>query len=124
MAMKVTFHNPIESKSKGNGKHRSRTKASKDPGGYKSLRFEYECNRSTLDVSFRRTVRVPDNQRSYDLPPDGGAFPLFSVNRYREQLPAEIADKGGVFLPIYRKLFTSSLASIWNVAIPLSPFRS
>lgn len=97
--MKVSLHNPIESKAK----RKSSQSATNDPVGHESLRFEYERNNSTLDISFRRTVRVPDNDRSYDLPPDGGAFPLYSVNRHRRQLPADIVDKGGVFLPIYRK---------------------
>jgi hypothetical protein len=105
MAMKVNFHGPIEAKPKPRGKgwSRHKKKISKEPHGHESLRFEYEHNNATLDVSFRRTVRVPDNQRSYDLPPDGGAFPLFSVIRYRERLPADITTKGGAFLPIHRK---------------------
>jgi len=56
-----------------------------------------------LDISFRRTVRVPDNQQISKLPPDLGKFPLFQVKDYASKMPAEMAAKGGLFMPMYGK---------------------
>lgn len=53
-------------------------------------------------ISFERTLRVPDNQIVNNLPPSLGQFPLFSVADY-ETMPAEMAKKGGVFLPMYQR---------------------
>ncbi|KAH7001269.1 hypothetical protein EDB80DRAFT_894978 [Ilyonectria destructans] len=56
-----------------------------------------------LDISFRRTVRVPDNQQLSQLPPDIGKFPLFQVKDYANKMPREIVDKGGLFIPMYQR---------------------
>jgi hypothetical protein len=56
-----------------------------------------------LTITFKRTVRVPDNDESTALPPDMGSFPLFKVDDYAESLPVNMAQKGGLFLPMYRK---------------------
>jgi hypothetical protein len=57
-----------------------------------------------LRISFRRTIRVPDNgQQISFLPPDLGAFPLKAVSKYAGEMSAEMAAKGGVFMPMYRK---------------------
>ena len=61
-----------------------------------------------LQISFRRSVRVPaqkvDGLPSY-LPPGLGLFPLYNVAEF-PNLPRRMIEKGGVFMPIYR---TSSL---------------
>ncbi|KAI1456079.1 hypothetical protein F4805DRAFT_468314 [Annulohypoxylon moriforme] len=56
-----------------------------------------------LDISFRRTIRVPDNAGESKLPPDLGQFPLFKVRDYAHRLPPEMTAKGGVFMPMYQK---------------------
>ncbi|KAK6081120.1 hypothetical protein SCUP234_04773 [Seiridium cupressi] len=56
-----------------------------------------------LRVSFIRTVRVPDNATHSKLPPGLGEFPLYKVQDYAKQLPDEMVDKGGIFLPMYQK---------------------
>ena len=55
-----------------------------------------------LRISFRRTIRVPDNDQISFLPPDLGAYPLESVRKHIDKLPAELAAKGGVFFPMYQ----------------------
>lgn len=55
-----------------------------------------------LDISFQRTIRVPDGKGDSELPPGRGTFPLYSVETYAEKLPKEMAAKGGLFLPMYR----------------------
>ena len=62
-----------------------------------------------LEIDFHRTIRVPDDGSSYQLPPDLGNFPIFSVDDYAEKLPVEVVRKGGVFVPIRRKSMISYL---------------
>ena len=50
-----------------------------------------------LSLSFRRTIRVPDNQQASHLPPDLGKFPLSKVSDHEQELPAAIVTKGGLF---------------------------
>lgn len=57
----------------------------------------------SIDISFRRTLRVPDGQDSSMLPPDLGSFPLFPVTKFRKTLPKNMAMKGGLLIPMYRK---------------------
>jgi hypothetical protein len=56
-----------------------------------------------LKISFRRTIRVPDNEESHFLPPDLGAFPLKAVSQHSSKLDPAMVMKGGVFFPMYRK---------------------
>ena len=55
-----------------------------------------------LEIIFHRTVRAPDNNQTSALPPSLGRFPLLQVKDYVQNLPATMASKGGLFLPMYR----------------------
>lgn len=68
-----------------------------------SIRIENGDIESFLEISFRRILRVPDNGKSYNLPPEFGKFPIYSVHTFSSTLPADISSKGGCFIPIYRK---------------------
>lgn len=72
------------------------------PGAQKAIEVCYG-SLDYLEISLRRTVRVPDNGIAYDLPPDCGAFPIYSVDAYKESLPQSMTAKGGLFIPIYGK---------------------
>lgn len=56
-----------------------------------------------LRISFRRTIRVPDNHQVSSLPPYLDAFPLHPIARYADNLPTNMAAKGGAFLPMHRE---------------------
>ncbi|KAM0248958.1 hypothetical protein ACHAP5_003167 [Fusarium lateritium] len=56
-----------------------------------------------LIITFKRTIRVPDNDESTALPPDMGSLPLFKVDDYADTLPVNMAQKGGLFLPMYQR---------------------
>lgn len=64
-----------------------------------------------LKVSFERTIRVPDNSNTNALPPSLGQFPLYKTQDYVDTLPKQMAAKGGLFLPMYRKSSTLSMAA-------------
>lgn len=56
-----------------------------------------------VNLSFQRTLRIPDDGRTYPLPPGLGAFPLRLVRDYASRVPAGWAARGGVFLPMYQR---------------------
>ncbi|MCU0684510.1 MAG: hypothetical protein MUF34_20075 [Polyangiaceae bacterium] len=56
-----------------------------------------------LVVTFRRTLRIPDDGRQYDLPPGLGNFPLVNVEgEVAAKLGDRLAKRGGVALPMYQ----------------------
>ncbi len=86
-----------------------RTVSLTDPmlySGYGSIQVTYG-EYEDLKISMRRTIRVPDTGSSYDLPPDCGAFPLYSINDFKHRLPENMTAKGGIFVPIYGGLCKS-----------------
>ena len=64
-----------------------------------SVFFEDRC----LNIRFHRTIRIPDDDQTYNLPASLGTFPLFNVTDYTNTLPQDVVEKGGFFLPMYRK---------------------
>lgn len=57
-----------------------------------------------LIISFMRTIRVPEDNQQYDLPPGLGRFPIFDIRPFDARLPPSMVAQGGLFLPMYRKL--------------------
>lgn len=55
---------------------------------------------AVLRVAFQRTLRTPDDGRTYSLPAGLGRFPLRNVDDL-ERPPAEWVTHGGVALPMY-----------------------
>ena len=55
-----------------------------------------------LTVSFQRTLRIPDDGRTYPLPPGLGRFPLRHVDDHHDRLPASWVEHGGVMTPMYQ----------------------
>ena len=53
-------------------------------------------------ISFQRTLRIPDDNRDYSLPPGLGDFPLNLVDDYAKNVPDAWNAHGGVFLPMYQ----------------------
>ncbi len=54
-------------------------------------------------VSFQRTLRVPDDGRSYPLPPGLGPFPVRRVGDFADRVPASWREAGGFFVPMYQR---------------------
>jgi hypothetical protein len=55
-----------------------------------------------LEIGFQRTFRIPDDGKTYPLPPGFGYFPLRHVDDHARRVPADWLDRGGVMLPMYQ----------------------
>ncbi|OIW34839.1 hypothetical protein CONLIGDRAFT_27029 [Coniochaeta ligniaria NRRL 30616] len=49
-----------------------------------------------LAISFHRTVRIPDDGGSYPAPKSLGALPLLNVSHFKDKLPTDAIEKGGL----------------------------
>lgn len=69
-----------------------------------SLRFSFPevHEEARCSVSFIRTLRIPDDDREYPLPPGFSRFPLQHVDDYASRVPDSWSAHGGVFLPMYQ----------------------
>jgi hypothetical protein len=66
------------------------------------FRFPEVHEDAVCKITFQRTLRIPDDNRTYDLPPGLGHFPLEHTSKHSANLPDSIASKGGVLLPMYQ----------------------
>ncbi|HKB01332.1 MAG TPA: hypothetical protein VKD90_03890 [Gemmataceae bacterium] len=55
-----------------------------------------------LEIGFQRTFRIPDDGKTYPLPPGFGFFPLCHVDDHARRVPADWLERGGVMLPMYQ----------------------
>lgn len=58
--------------------------------------------RATLKIGLQRTLRLPDDNTAYPLPPSLGEFPLKHVDDYAGKLPALWSEHGGAFFPMWQ----------------------
>ena len=66
------------------------------------FRFPDVHEDAVLRVDFQRTLRIPDDNRDYPLPPGLGSFPLEHVDDYTGSVPESWAQHGGVFFPMHQ----------------------
>lgn len=57
---------------------------------------------ATMSISFQRTLRIPDDGKSYPLPPGLGDFPLRHVDDFAGKVPDRWLTHGGVMLPMHQ----------------------
>lgn len=55
-----------------------------------------------LRLTLQRTLRLPEDDRTYPLPPGLGRFPMRHIDDYRERVPASSIRRGGVIVPMYQ----------------------
>jgi hypothetical protein len=55
-----------------------------------------------LAIDLQRTLRIPDDDRAYPLPPGLGRFPLRHVDDVAANVPPAWLEHGGVLLPMYQ----------------------
>lgn len=67
-------------------------------------------------LNFQRTLRIPDDGKTYPLPPGLGTFPVCQVDDYKDKVPSEWVKHGGVFIPMYQReaLWISFQARHWK----------
>ena len=53
-------------------------------------------------IDFQRTLRIPDDECTYPLPPGLGSFPLRHLDDFADRLPRESVRRGGVIMPIHQ----------------------
>ena len=56
-----------------------------------------------FSLNFQRTLRIPDDGKTYPLPPGLGIFPICRVEDYRDRVPSSWLEHGGVFIPMYQR---------------------
>ena len=56
-----------------------------------------------FSVSFQRTLRIPDDGKTYPLPPTLGRFPVHEVKDYEKRIPMEWKERGGFFISMYQR---------------------
>lgn len=66
------------------------------------VRFPEVHEEARLELDFQRTLRIPDDNREYPLPPGLGQFPLVHTEDFADRVPEEWVKRGGVILPIYQ----------------------
>jgi hypothetical protein len=80
------------------------------------LAFTDPVSNTGLRVTFQRTLRIPDDGKTYPLPPGLGSFPIRRVLAYRDRVPTEWVKTSGVFLPMYQReaMWISFSARFWR----------
>ncbi len=58
--------------------------------------------KARLRIDFLRTLRIPDNGRTYPLPPGLDPFPLRHVDDYAATVSPKWLEQGGVMFPMYQ----------------------
>ena len=56
-----------------------------------------------FSLNFQRTLRIPEDGKTYPLPPGLGNFPVCRVEDYRDTVPQSWLKHGGVFIPMYQR---------------------
>lgn len=67
-----------------------------------NFRFDAVDPDCHMSLSFKRTLRIPDDNKKYGLPPSLGNFPLHQVDDFAEKLPETWKEHGGAFFPMYQ----------------------
>ncbi len=68
---------------------------------YETTNLEDE-SLAQVGVGFQRTLRIPDDGRTYPLPAGLGRFPLRSVDDFAATAPDSWIKRGGVTMPMYQ----------------------
>lgn len=57
---------------------------------------------AVVQIDFQRTLRIPDDDREYALPPGLGRFPLRHLDDFGARVPEPWLARGGIMLPMYQ----------------------
>ena len=84
-----------------------------------TFRFPDVHPHAQCSIGFQRTLRIPDDDRTYPLPPGLGHFPLHHLDDFADRLPTESVRRGGVLTPMYQAeaLWVSFSSSRYPIAV-------
>ena len=66
------------------------------------FRFPEVHEHAECAIDFQRTLRIPDDEKKYSLPPGLGRFPLRHLDDYARKLPEGWLSRGGVIMPMHQ----------------------
>jgi hypothetical protein len=66
------------------------------------FRFPEVHEHARTAINFQRTLRIPDDGKTYPLPPGLGSFPLRHVEDYEARVPKAWSGRAGVMMPLYQ----------------------
>lgn len=66
------------------------------------MNVKHKDKYDSLSIGFQRTLRIPDDNKLYSLPPGLGNFPLAHVEDYADKIPPAWNEHGGIFMPMYQ----------------------
>jgi hypothetical protein len=66
------------------------------------FRFPEVHGDAVLRIEFQRTLRIPDDDSEYPLPPGLGRFPMRHVDDFSDRVPERWLRRGGTVLPMYQ----------------------
>lgn len=88
------------------------------------FRFPQIEEEASFSIDFQRTLRIPDSERTYPLPPGLGQFPLRHTEDYSTTLPPSTNERGGVILPMWQAeamwLNFSNSGPTWDMDFPVA----
>jgi hypothetical protein len=83
-----------------------------------SLRLEHDTIRvgDHVEITFYRTLRLPDDGKVYPLPPGLGTFPIVRVEDYADRVPAAWREAGGFIIAMYQReaLWIRFRGAVWR----------
>ena len=71
-------------------------------GNRLGIRFPEVHDNASCGIEFQRTLRIPDDDTDYPLPPGLGRFPLRHLDDYVAGLSDEWQKRGGVIAPMHQ----------------------
>ncbi len=83
------------------------------------FRFPKIEEESRFRINFQRTLRIPDTDTTYSLPPGLSPFPVRHVEDYAANLPPATTARGGVILPMWQAEAMWMSFSSWTLGLPL-----
>ncbi|QIG49466.1 hypothetical protein G5V57_18145 [Nordella sp. HKS 07] len=66
------------------------------------FRFPDLDEKAEFRLNFQRTLRIPDDGRTYPLPAGLGRFPIAHVDDHASNLPPRLVRRGGVLIPMWQ----------------------
>ncbi len=67
-----------------------------------TFRFPDVHNNAVCHIEFKRTLRIPDDDQAYPLPPGFDNFPMEHIEDHAANLSKDALKRGGVMLPMYQ----------------------